>query len=169
MGSPFLLISLHFQYGTLMPLMEGSPYHSLYAIRREIVLKRISWALLVCAFGAHSGEEVLSVDRVIPNDIELAFPNESNIQPEQSDFKVNHTVLMSNDSGERWAVVTLTNMATGRRTLTQKHLMAIVADGQRIAPIEFLHSFKANETFSLTINFGESKFPLLSVYSRTGI
>ena len=128
----------------------------------------MSWILLVCAFGAHSGEEVLSIDRVVPNSFNLAFPNESNTQPEQSDFSVNNFVLMSNDSGERWAVVTLTNMASGRRSLTNKHLMAIVADGQRIAPLEFLQSFKADETLSLTINFGESKFPLLSIYSRSG-
>jgi hypothetical protein len=132
------------------------------------MLKRMSLILLVCTFGAHSGEEVLSIDRVVPNSFNLAFPNESNIQPEQSDFSVNNFVLMSNDSGERWAVVTLTNMASGRRSLTNKHLMAIVADGQRIAPLEFLQSFKADETLSLTINFGESKFPLLSVYSRSG-
>ena len=73
------------------------------------MLKRMSLILLVCTFGAHSGEEVLSIDRVVPNSFNLAFPNESNIQPEQSDFSVNNFVLMSNDSGERWAVVTLTN------------------------------------------------------------
>ncbi len=132
------------------------------------MLKRMSWALLACAFTAHSAEEVLSIDRVIPNNFDLVFPNESNIQPEQSDFSVNNFVLMSNDSGERWAVVTLTNMASGQRSLTNKHLMAIVANGQRIAPLEFLQSFRADETLSLTISFGESKFPLLSVYSRPG-
>lgn len=133
------------------------------------MIKRIPWLLLACSYGAHAAEEVISVDRVVPNSVELAFPNESNIQPEQSDFSVNNFVLMSNDSGERWAVVTLTNRASGRRSLTNKHLMAIVADGQRIAPMELLQSFKANETLSLTINFGESKFPLLSVYSRSSI
>ena len=69
------------------------------------MLRRMSWILLVCTFCAHSSEEVLSIDRVVPNSFDLAFPNESNIQPEQSDFSVNNFVLMSNDSGERWAVV----------------------------------------------------------------
>lgn len=123
--------------------------------------------LLVSSFGAYSGDDALSIDRVVPNSFDLAFPNDANVQPEQSDFVVNNFALMSNDSGERWAVVTLTNRASGRRSLTQKHLMAIVADGNRVSPIEFLRTFRANETLSLTINFGESKFPLLSVYSRS--
>ncbi|MDC8831358.1 hypothetical protein [Alteromonas gilva] len=124
--------------------------------------------LLAFTFAANADEEALSVDRVVPNGMALAFPNEQNIQPEQSDFEVNNYVLMSNDSGERWAVVTLTNQASGGRTLTQKHLMAIVANGRRIGPVEFMQSFKGHETLSVTITFGISQFPLLSVYSRTG-
>ncbi|MDP5136181.1 hypothetical protein ORJ04_09490 [Rheinheimera baltica] len=132
------------------------------------MLKRISWILLACSFGAYANEDVLSVDTIVSNSFDLVFPNESNIQPEQSDFKVNNFILMSNEAGERWVVVTMSNTSSGRRSLTHKHLMAIVADGQRIAPIEFIQSFKANETLTLTINFGMSKFPLLSVYSRLG-
>jgi len=132
------------------------------------VLKRISWILFACSFGAYANEDVLSVDTIVSNSFDLVFPNESNIQPEQSDFKVNNFILMSNEAGERWVVVTMSNTSSGRRSLTHKHLMAIVADGQRIAPIEFIQSFKANETLTLTINFGMSKFPLLSVYSRLG-
>lgn len=133
------------------------------------MLKIISWILLATSFVAYSSDEVLSIDRIVPNNFGLAFPNESNIQPEQSDFQVNNFVLMSNEVGERWAVVTLTNLASGSRSLTNKHLMALVANGQRIIPIEFSQNFKADETLSLTINFGESKFPLLSVYSRPAI
>jgi hypothetical protein len=133
------------------------------------MLKRISWLLLACSFAAYSSDEALSIDRVVPNSFDLAFPNDSNIQPEQSDFEISNFALMSNDLGERWAVVTLTNLASGSRSLTNKHLLALVANGQRIAPTEFSQSFKAGETLSLTINFGESKFPLLSVYSRSGM
>lgn len=131
------------------------------------MLKRTFLVLLACSFGVHANEDVLSIDRVVAGNVNLAFPNEQNIQPEQSEFKVNNFVLMSNDTGERWAVVTLTNHASGSRSLTNKHLMALVADGQRIAPVEFSQLFKANETITITTNFGESKFPLLSVYTRS--
>jgi hypothetical protein len=130
------------------------------------MIKRIFWLLFAASFTSYANDDALSIDRVVPQNFELAFPNESNIQPEQSDFKINSFALMSNDEGERWAVVTATNLASGKRSLSQKHIMAIVANGKRVAPSEFLYSFNAHETLSLTINFGESKFPLLSVYSR---
>ena len=132
------------------------------------MLKKMLLVLLVCSLTSYADDTTLSIDRAVSGGVELAFPNEQNMQPEQSDFEVKNFVLMSNDVGERWAVVTLTNQASGRRTLTHKHLMAIVADGQRVIPIEFMQSFKANETLSVTITFGASKFPLLSIYSRSG-
>lgn len=131
------------------------------------MFKILGWFLISFSFVAYSNEDVLSIDRVVPHNIDLAFPNKLNIQPEQSDFEVNNFILMSNEVGQRWAVVTVTNLASGGRSLTNKHLMALIANGGRREPVEFSRLFKANETLSVTINFGESQFPLLSVYSRT--
>lgn len=131
------------------------------------MLKAICWIVFVCSFAAHSSEDVISIDRVVLSNVHLAFPNDANVQPEQGDFEVNNFILMSNDIGKRWAVVTVTNLASGGRSLTNKHLMALIANGERRSPIEFSRSLKANETLSLTVFFGESSFPLLSVYSRS--
>ena len=129
--------------------------------------KYIAILILFISFNITASDDVLSVDRVVPHSFELAFPNEDKIDPELSDFKVINFVLMSNESGERYAVVTMKNLANGSRTLNQKHLLAQLADGQRISPLPFSQAFSAKESISLTINFGQSKFPLLSVYSRT--
>ena len=128
--------------------------------------KRIFYILMLISTSSLASEDVLSLDRFVPNSFDLAFPNEKNIQPDISDFKVINFALMSNQSGERWAIVTIMNQAQGRRTLSHNHLMALIANGKRINPVELSQSFKASETMSLTINFGESKFPLLTVYSR---
>jgi hypothetical protein len=45
--------------------------------------------------------------------------------------------------------------------------MALTADGNRINPQEIAQSFLADETLSIVVDFGERKFPLLSVFSRT--
>lgn len=116
---------------------------------------------------ALADNEALSIETRLPAGFELAFPNESNTQPEISDFTIVNFVPMSNEEGERWVVITVTNTASGRRTLNQNHLMALVADGSRIHPQELSQSILANETLSIVINFGISKFPLLNVYSRT--
>ena len=113
-----------------------------------------------------SATETINIDRVISNSTELAFPNEKNVQPEVSDLSVVNSIIMSNEEGERWAVVTVANLSSGARTLTHKHLMALTADGQRVTPNELSSHFNSNETISLTVAFGELKFPILRVYSR---
>ncbi|MFC0119123.1 hypothetical protein [Pseudoalteromonas xiamenensis] len=129
---------------------------------------RIGYLLCLLCFSTmlKASEEALSVDQVVPKNVELAFPNPNNIQADISDFDVLSLVLMSNEEGERWAVVTVENTSTGRRTLTQKHLLGLFANGERRAPLDFKQILNGREIMSLTIGFGESKFPLLGVYSR---
>ena len=123
--------------------------------------------LLVGLYDSNASEQALSIETRVPSSVELAFPNESGLAPELSEFQVLSFVPMSNEAGERWAVLTIKNLASGRRTLSQKHLMALTADGNRINPNEVSQSFLADETLSIVVNFGERKFPLLSVFSRT--
>ncbi|ATD09604.1 MULTISPECIES: hypothetical protein [Pseudoalteromonas] len=132
------------------------------------MIKRIisGFWLLMLAVNAQAAEEALTIDSVVSNNMELAFPNDANIYPDISDFKVLNAVLMSNENGERWAMITIKNESSGRRTLTQKHLLALTANGQRIAPMKLSESFDGGETLSLTLAFGENKFPLLNVYTR---
>jgi hypothetical protein len=101
------------------------------------------------------------------NNLELAFPNDSNVKPETSAFELVNYVLMSNESGERWAVITLRNSSSGSRVLNQKHLMALFANGRRKSPRELKFNFEAQETQSITVSFGTSKFPILSISSAT--
>ncbi|AYV23354.1 MULTISPECIES: hypothetical protein [Vibrio] len=110
--------------------------------------------------------ETLSIDQPAIHYSELAFPNNDNIQPNRSDFSVNNYVLMSSESGERWAVITVTNTSSAKRTINQTQLVAILANGERIFAEDFHESVSPNKTTSLTINFGWNKFPILSIYSR---
>jgi hypothetical protein len=122
--------------------------------------------LVLLACTAHSQEsDVLTVDRAVTKNIHLSFPNDSNTKPKESDFTIINYVLMSNDTGERWGVITLTNSSSGARSFEQDHLMALFADGSRGAPQEYKLNFKAGETQSITVSFGEYKFPILSIYS----
>ncbi len=109
--------------------------------------------------------EVLSVDRSVSRNIKLSFPNDRNITPKLSDFEINNYVLMSNEEGERWAVITITNLSSGNRMLEEQHLLALFANGDRRSPLEYKLRFAGNETQSFTVSFGESKFPILLIYS----
>jgi hypothetical protein len=126
--------------------------------------KFLPLAFLLLSFSSYAEEtETLTVDRVIANNLELAFPNDKNIKPKASDFELINYVVMSNDLGERWAVITLSNTSSGSRILEQEHLIALFADGKRKSPPAFKVSFKRQETQSITVSFGENKFPILSI------
>lgn len=74
---------------------------------------------------------------------------------------------MSSLIGERWASVTLRNTASGNRKFDSSKLMALLANGERVHPHSYRYMFDGNQTLTLSINFGVSKFPLLEVYTRT--
>jgi len=123
--------------------------------------------LLVSPF-AHASE-ILTVDRVITKDMQLFFPNERKLSPKLSDFKVLNYVLMSNELGERWAVITMKNLSHGNRSLEASQMMALLADGSRHAPLEYQLNFKGNQTQSITVGFGQHKFPVLSIYTNNDL
>jgi len=123
------------------------------------VLILISW------FAQAEDNEALTVDRAISQNIQLAFPNDYNVDPKRGDFEIVNYVLMSNDVGERWAVITLTNLSSGNREFNNEHLIALFADGSRMSPLQYKLNFRGRETQSITVSFGEHKFPILSIYS----
>ncbi|MBH0037912.1 hypothetical protein [Pseudoalteromonas sp. SWN166] len=132
---------------------------------KALVLIFIVFPSAVAANTSNTLNNVLNVDRAIPSSIHLSFPNDNNITPKKSDFTILNYVLMSNNEGERWAVITLNNLSSGNRELNQDHILALFADGSRLTPIEFKLGFKGSETQSVTVSFAEHKFPILSVYS----
>ncbi|CAM2893186.1 hypothetical protein [Pseudoalteromonas distincta] len=136
---------------------------------KALVLIFIVFSSAVAANTSHTLNSVLNVDRAIPSSIHLSFPNDNNIMPKKSDFTILNYVLMSNNEGERWAVITLNNLSSGNRELNQDHILALFADGSRLTPIEFKLGFKGSETQSVTVTFAEHKFPILSVYSSNDL
>jgi len=126
--------------------------------------------LILLSFSIYADEnENLTVDRIISNKLELAFPNDRNIKAKPSNFELINYVVMSNDLGERWAVVTLNNTSSGSRVFDNEHLIALFANGQRSKPLTFKLSFEAKETQSITVSFGENKFPILSMNTESKI
>lgn len=115
------------------------------------------------SYGADS--DILTIDRTVSNNILLSFPNEKNIKPKESDFKVLNYVLMSNETGERWSVITIENTASGNRSLEHNQIMGLFADGSRFVPQENKLQFEGGEIQSITVSFGENKFPILAIYT----
>ncbi len=140
----------------------------MYPLRLFFALILILFAENSFATECQSGEysDSLIVDPIVPQTLQLHFPNEENIQPDISNFEIISAVTMSNEDGERWATLAIVNSASGRRTLSSRHLMAIFADGSRHFAQNVEHTFNAREEVTLPLFFGCSKFPILKLVSR---
>lgn len=110
--------------------------------------------------------DALSVDRFIPDDVETSFPNDKELFPQESDFEVINYLLMSSESGERQALVTLKNLSAGSRIFKNEQILALFADGRRRTPLTTTQSFEGHETLSVILSFGVSRFPILEVYTK---
>lgn len=122
--------------------------------------------LCISASAVLADENVLMIDQMPDKSVQLAFPNERNIQPKSGDFTVLNYVPMSSEDGDRWAIVTLKNTSSGSRIFESQYLIGLFADGERRAPLEYKQTLNGGETVSITLAFGRHKFPLLSVIAR---
>lgn len=130
------------------------------------MLKRLATSLVFLSLSSYAiDNDVLTVDRSVSKNIQLSFPNEQNIKPKESDFEVLNYVLMSSETGERWSVITIENTASGNRSLEHNHIMGLFADGSRFVPQENKLQFEGGEVQSITVSFGEYKFPVLAIYT----
>lgn len=135
-------------------------------MRNHLVFAVIFLFLLCSSKSSFASDiEVLTVDRTVAKNLQLSFPNDNNIQPDKSEFKIINYVLMSSESGERWVTITLENTSSGTRSLEREHLMGLFANGKRKSPMSYPLSFKGNEIQTFSVSFGESKFPILAVYT----
>ena len=131
------------------------------------MFKWVTYFVLLLSLGAVAEEnDALTIDRAINSELQLSFPNDKGVKPSASDFLMENYLLMSNELGERWAVVTLTNGSSGNRVLKAEHIMALFADGERKVSDEFKLNFAGHETQSFTLSFGVSKFPILALYTQ---
>lgn len=108
--------------------------------------------------------EVLNFDEIPPLILDhIYLENDEKIIPLSGNFKMVSFAPMSNRKGDRWALVSIRNMSSGVRIFTQEHIVATFADGTRKFAKKIEMTLKAKEFFSESIEFGNSKFPIVMV------
>nr|WP_136251617.1 hypothetical protein [Ningiella ruwaisensis] len=110
-------------------------------------------------------------DERIPNLDATKIFNPYEIYPKVSDFEVLSIIPMSNEIGQRAAIVELANKSAGTRFLVESHLLGIFADGTRQTPLNFKKSLKfaGNEILIITLEFGQYPFPLVALVGHENI
>ena len=111
-------------------------------------------------------DDVLNFDEIPIIDQRIYLKNDNKIFPAYSDFELIYFAPMSDRKGNRWALVSVQNTSTGTRILTNKHILATFADGSKKFPKSIEATLSAGEFFSETIEFGNSRFPIVKVETR---
>lgn len=111
--------------------------------------------------------QVLQFDRVQITGKEFHFTRDPQLVPEKGPFALVESFAMSNDLGERWALVTVRNTLNSDRFLKDEHLVATFADGSQAYARNLNERLGGREVFSGSVFFGHSPFPIVQVEART--
>ncbi len=91
---------------------------------------------------------------------------EKSVVARSNDFEIVNYALMSSERGHRHALLTIKNTSSGQRTLIGEHLVAILANCDRIYPIDFEVIFKGNELITKEVDFGINRFPIIQITNK---
>lgn len=130
-----------------------------------IAILLLSFPNLAAEDGA-ADDMVLTFDERPPLPQSFHFEDDGRIMPKDGDFELISFATMSNRKGHRWALITVQNSTTGNRILTHRHLVATFADGERRFAKFIEVSLTGGAVFTEAVEFGRSKFPIVSVEMR---
>lgn len=113
--------------------------------------------------------DVLDVDKALHFDQpqikikSLNFKHDDELKPVLNDFKIIQATYLSNNIGERWAIVTFENKSTGKRFLKNESIVATFADGNQNYGLNLDEMLKGNERITKSVFFGIHQFPIVYV------
>ncbi len=114
----------------------------------------------------HAAASVLTFDQSPTVSGAIDFDQDDPLYPTRNDFEIVQFAAMSNELGERWALMTIKNTSAGQRFLKNKNLVATFADGSQSYAAGLDEMLKGKQQLTKTIFFGYSKFPILSVVAE---
>lgn len=118
------------------------------------------------SFAADRTDKTLTFEPTPFKNSELFCENDNDIFPAKNEFELINYSIMSSEEGERFGFITLRNTSSGQRIFTQDQLLAILGDCSRKPPQPIEKKFAGNETISLQVNFGLSRFPILKLITE---
>lgn len=117
------------------------------------------------AFGSDLSEadRVLHFDQPHPPISSPYFQQQRELKPMPNDFRIVEASYLSNNIGERWALITFENSSSGQRVLKNESIVATFADGNQSRGYNLNEVIKGNERLTKSVFFGIHQFPIIKV------
>ncbi len=93
----------------------------------------------------------------------LEFNYDDELKPTPNDFQIVEASYLSNNVGERWAIVTFKNTSLGQRFLKNEAIVATFANGDQANSSNLNETLKGNTRLTKAVFFGVHQFPIVSV------
>ena len=135
---------------------------------KKIIIALISFFIAYQANAVDVSEDVLQIENA-PFKDKPVFCEDEILDIERNDFKLIDYQLMSSESGERYALVSIKNTSSGQRILRKENIVAIFANCTSLYPQEIEETLAGNETLTKKIYFGKNKFPIIKVITGNEI
>ncbi len=111
---------------------------------------------------------VVSFDAVVIPPAELAFGTDRNaLRPSLSEFEIEYRRFLSNDLGERFALVTFSKEKAILRKVSERDIVGVLANGERLYPVRLEGETQIGSRGSIFVYFGKHLFPLVDLETRT--
>ncbi|MFL0804131.1 MAG: hypothetical protein K6L81_10440 [Agarilytica sp.] len=123
----------------------------------------ITFSTLTFADSYEAGDKTLFFDQPSSAIQHQEFNDLNPLEPDKNDFQIIETSRLSNNLGERWALITVKNNASGQRILKNAHVIATYADGSRSTAKNLKATLTGGELLTQTVFFGTHKFPIIKV------
>lgn len=112
-------------------------------------------------------DRIVSFDEVSIPQGKLEFGRDRNaLRPYLSEFEIEYRKFLSNDLGQRFAIVTLAKEKAILRNVNVGDIVGVFANGQRLRPIRLEGETHIGSRGSILVHFGKHPFPLVGLETR---
>lgn len=89
--------------------------------------------------------------------------NLDNVEPLANDFRLIEVAFMSNNTDERWAIVTPQNTSSGKWLFKNDHIVATFSNGGQSRAFDLVETLDGGENLTNAVHFGTHKIPVIQV------
>ena len=132
-------------------------------IKRALLTAFAFGVINIAAADRDADDKVLYFDNDPKGIKHLKFDQFDPLIPRINNFEIIEISYLSNNRGERWALMTLKNESAGQRILKNDNVVATFADGSQRFATQLGEKFSGSEVLTRAVFFGVHRFPIVKV------
>lgn len=135
--------------------------------KRILLIPTLAFAPFASAHESEKLSRALHFDQPIAKEMAIDFQIEEDLYPNRSSFELLDFAFLSNEAGERWALVVVRNTVHEFRSFSANQIIGFFASGNYRNPVSLNKRIEGKKTETFMIPFGKSDMPLVKLMTRS--